>query len=82
MSSTADVRWAKGGRAYSCFCPSVTAGGDGGEVLDRARNPPDGRLQLARMIQTLFDSPCAISGSVWRYWYASSSASASPRGWR
>ena len=30
------------------------------------------------MIQTLFASPCAISGSVWRYWYASSSASGLP----
>src|ERR1700740_2232387 len=30
------------------------------------------------MIQTLFDSPCAINGRVWRYWYASSSASGFP----
>ncbi len=30
------------------------------------------------MIQTLFAAPCAISGRVWRYWYASSSASGLP----
>ena len=30
------------------------------------------------MIQTLFASPCAICGSIWRYWYASSCGSGLP----
>ena len=79
MSSTAEVRSTKEARAYSGFCPSVTAGGcDEAMSLTAPATLPTADCSSLGMIQTLFDSPCAISGSVWRYWYASSSASGLP----
>src|SRR4051794_14150894 len=68
---------------------SYRAGGGGGGGLSPSRGSgcSPGSAELSRpsacvsslgMIQTLFDSPCAICGSIWRYWYASSFGSASP----